>query len=122
MDNPQRGGVGGGAQRGAAVPAAGRRAWGGRRGIPPSPPPSVPAAGAGVGERPRSHPELGRTVGHGEGLYAAPTQVFAPCLSFPVGKQASSPPPRGRAGFHTIANLHVIILGAESSITQSQDC
>lgn len=95
-----------------------------RQAASPSLPPSVPPGGVSVGEPPQSHPEQDGPMGCQESSCAAPTLLFAPCLSFPAGKQGISPPPtpQGRAGFGTIANLPVIILGAESSITQSRAC
>lgn len=86
--------------------------------VAPLHPSILPSIHPCVGEHLWSHPELDGTVGHRQGFCAAPTHSFAPCLSFPAGKQA--PFPRSRLG--TIANLAAVIAGVGSSITQSQDC
>lgn len=122
-NNPELGGAGKGVWWGAAVPAGGRGVLGGCCGTPaslhpPIHPSTLPSIHPCVGEHLWSHPELDGTVGHRQGFCAAPTHSFAPCLSFPAGKQA--PFPRSRLG--TIANLAAVIAGVGSSITQSQDC
>lgn len=85
-NNPERGGVGRGGEAGEG--------WVGVVApLHPSLLPSIPATAASMREHLWSHPELGRPVGHQPGLCAAPTHPFAPCLSFPAGKQAPSPLP-----------------------------
>lgn len=118
MNNPWRGGVEGGAQRGARSLQRGGERW---VGVTASLPPSLPWVPAWESTHGAALSSTG-LWGTGKACTLLPHRSFALCLSFPVGKQASPPPPWGCAGFGTIANLCVIILGAESSITQSRDC